>query len=451
MTSVVTYSMAFLAIYIFFVAILAWSSSKGETSSGYLIGDRNVGLLPTLASLASGFRDGAGLAAWVTLAVYFGFGALWLTVGMVIGLVVLGFLASGLRNLAAEQGFLTVGDLISHRIGIKTARTASLLIALTALLYAAAQLFVGGRVLASLMGVSSTNGVIASGLIVGAYLWLGGYKSVIRTDLLQWLVIMAVIGLPFALMGQYPKDLSPMPFFEIDSSTALGFTGISFLVVASSADVWQRIFSSASGTTARNALWLTAPVYLIISVAVVILGLTIASVAVDSNPSEALFDVFSVPSTSPVAVALLGVFIVAAVMSTLDTQIFLFASTFVREIARIQNEEEEAELAKGYRLTMAGTIIILGFVAVSIGDIVEFLFGAVTLGTVVLPVLFIAALSNSRETDGRLALSLLIGAVVYVWLFSSGAFENLVYTLVPSAVATVLCVAVVLFSPKTAE
>ena len=54
-----------IAAYLAVLGYIPYHSSRKETPSDYVIANRNVGTLATTASVASGFRDGAGIAAGV--------------------------------------------------------------------------------------------------------------------------------------------------------------------------------------------------------------------------------------------------------------------------------------------------------------------------------------------------------------------------------------------------
>jgi Na+/proline symporter len=440
-----SYSAIGILLYLIVLAIVAFRSTRRETTEGYAIGARRVGLLPTIASLAAGFRDGAGLAVWVSFAYFFGLGALWLTVGMAVGLVVLAMRAAWLRDRAAVAGYITVGDMIRERIGFRTARIASVVITITAFLYSAAQLYVAGRIFAEMLGVSTELGIALTGVVVGAYLIAGGYQTVIATDVFQWAIIGLIVLLPF--FGRLP-DVGPLLASVASPGlrNAVGFAGISGLVVFSSADVWQRIFSARSGKTIRAALLLTIPVYFVISVGLVLFGFAARSVLEGVPAEEAFFALFSTDAIAAPIVAIVGIFAAASIMSTLDTQVFLFASTVVKDFGRRANKQGEINFVKGARVVIVPLIGVLVLLAASIGDIIEFLFGAVTLGTTLTPILFLCvwAKGNMKNLDLVLGGVVVISSGVYAFLFANGYFTDIVMTLIPAATSAILCTLVII-------
>lgn len=439
------YSLLALIIYLLLIGWIAYKSSKRETAEQFAIGGRNVGLLGTVASLASGFRDGAGLAVWVSLAYFFGFGAMWLAIGLAGGLGALALKAHIVRERAVQGGFVTVGDLLRSKVGPYTAQISSLIIAGTALLYSAAQVFVSGRIFAEILSLPINAGILLTALVVAAYLVAGGYQTVIRTDVLQLGLIMAILVLPFFIGGSIQGSNLFESLLSPGWRTGVGFFGISFLVVYSSADVWQRIFSARSSSVARNALLTTIPIYFVIAIGLILLGFASRGVLVGVEPQDAFFELFTSTAAPAMVVAVLGVFAAASVMSTLDTQVFLFASTIAKDLLPKRESEAGTRFVRASRIVVIVLLGVLTLIATTIGDIIQFLFSAVTLGTVLAPILFIYTFWKTKKSDGvdkAITATLAIATVVYIVMFVRGDFADVLLTLVPAAVCLILCIAV---------
>lgn len=491
-------------IYLFALAITTYISIRQETPSAFINANRKVNVFSTMAALASSFRDGAGIAAWVTLSVFFGFGALWLTIGLGAGLALFAWFAPKIRELASNENFLTVGDLLSLRIGKKTAWVSSIIIVCTSLLYAAAQIYFSGQILSKALDIPFTLGIFIPVIVVSTYVVIGGYSVVTKTDVLQWLIIMLIPLLPFLANG--PRAFSDIvldfnTFTNIGFINGFGFAGISFLVVISGGDVWQRLFATSSPSTARIAFLLTIPVYFIISVGLVIFGLFVKQIAPTGvDPSTSFFEIFSSASVS--GAALLGIFIAASAMSTLDTQIFLFSSTIakdflqegypgymfakkssVRLISSLKrvpvlktkqsslhpntltdentdvtsepqktSESDESSIRVFSRFLVIITMILLGVLATTIGNIVEFLFGAVTLQTILTPILLIAVTNIHKQpktADSLFAFCLIASTVLYCIMFFAGYYESIIFTLIPALFSCTLCIIAYIWSKSS--
>jgi solute:Na+ symporter, SSS family len=440
-----------LVAYFLILIFLTLRSSRNESTSEYMIGARKVGVLATVASIAGNLRDGAGLAAWVSLGYFFGFGALWLTTGLAAALLLMAYYAPRIREDAAANDYISVTELLAKRVGSRTARLSVFIISITALLYAAAQVYVAGRLFAGIYGSSPAVGIAITALIVGAYLAIGGYAATILTGIIQWAIIMLIVILPFFFFGGVPR-VEASTLFSPDLLTGFGFFGISFLVCFCSADLWQLIFSASSQRTAKRSFALSVPVYYLISIGMIFFAVGVRSVVgTDISPSEAFFQLFSTPSIAPVLTGILGVFVLAAVMSTLDSQVFLFTSTLIRTILPESITTNDARMRGMTRVAIISTMIVLALIAAGIGNIVEFLFGAVTLSTVLMPILLLTLLFKKKYSvrqDLGITIALLIASVAYAYMFYAGWFKDISLTLLPAAISTVLCLVAITLIPK---
>lgn len=440
-------SLVILGSYTAVIVVLALLDVRRTSSEEFTIARRNVGWFPLMASVVGNLRDGAGIAAWVVLGIYFGYGALWLTFGLCVGLVVLAGIASKLRATAASHDYFTANQLLRDRFGSGTDRVATAIIAVSALLYAATQVHVASRIFGGLLGTPTFVSVLITTVIVGTYLAIGGFATSVRTGVFQWFVILLIVLIPW-LVARGAPSISVGSLTSPGATMAFGFAAISFLVTVSSTDLWQLIFSSRSERQARSGLLVSAPVYIVISIGMVLFAGSVRS-AVGQNvePGNAFFALFSSTTIPSIALAVVGVFVAAAVMSSLDSQVFLFCSSLA-SIAR-GSATTSQRTTHSLRLLIIGTMIVLAAVAATIIDLVEFLFGAVTLATILAPVLLYATWKGHRRiSDTGTAIAMVVTVVVYAILFATGKFENLLWTIVPALVMSVFVAVLHVVGPR---
>ena len=432
------FSPVVLVLYFVVVLLITFLSKGGKSAVAFSIGNRNIGTFATTASIASGLRDGAGIAIWLLLAAYMGYGTMWLAVGTSIGFFMFALGAKRIVRDAHEHNFVTQVDVYKKHFGPRTARLATFILSAMAFLVSAAQLSIAGAILGAVFGLGVVTSTIVVVGIVGAYLFIGGYDTVIKTDLFQWgLIFVIAIVLPLLFFGDGVSFAAPS-FLELATSDKFGFAGISALVVFMSADIWQRVFSAQNQKTGRNALLLSIPLYALISLGMVVFGIAVFGVMADADPTMLVQAMFTHGAVSGGVLALMSIFVLASVMSTLDTNVFMFSQFVARHMLRKAGKDTVRQ-TRGVLLVV---LVLLGVVATLVSDIVTFLFGAYTIGTVLVPLLGLYVLSRDtwRKSDGWFAAIVSLSSLIYIYFFVTGAFGNILMTLVPAGVSTMLVV-----------
>ncbi len=442
-----TPQMIFLSAIILYSLILITigiKAARGQSEEGFVIGSRNVGLIPTMGSLAASFRDGMGAVFWSGIAYTYGYGGLWLIFGAIISLFFLSFVGPKIRNHAEENGFVTVGDFLKNKLGGAGEKVVSLFVLIKSVLFISIQLYVIGIICANVFGVPNYYGVIGTSLVILVYLYFGGYSSVVKTDALQFFMIMGLIAVPFFIQ---PDMTSVLDFSTINAmgwQSSLGLFIIGIFYVIGGADTWQRLFSARDESVIRWAFPLSGLFLLVMTLTLIAIGYGMIGVLPgDIEPSQALFALFTyTEAVNPYVLAFFGVTIMAISMSTLDTEAYVFTSSFVRNFLPAQYSENRmsyVKISKGLiAFLLAGTAII----SLTITDVIQFLFDAVSLIYVIVPVLLFAIfgwIKPSVKQDIFLTASILVAACVYIYMFSTGGFVNLLYNCIPLGISFVLC------------
>lgn len=432
----------------FFLALVAlsfWRRGEG-TGQTYLIGDRKVGIFRTATALVAGFRDGAGLSAWVALSIAFGFGAMWLWIGLAAALVAVSVIAPKIRARAATANAYSLSSWLEAEIGSLTGRIATFVIAATAFLYAAAQFAVAAHIAGSLFGIGALVAVAAVSLTICTYIAIGGYLSVIRTDVFQWAIITIVcLTIPVQLAGGMPHLPSAETLFSPPLLLGIGLFAVAFLVTFSGADTWQRVMSTPSDRAARRSPLLAALLYFLISIALVVFGYNIGLAYPSVPPAQAFTNLFSILEQSSLIWGALGLLVAASAISTIDTQVYLFASALAPSFA---SKTEVARQIVLVRILSLVFTLATGAIALTVGDIVEFLFSAVTLITVLGPVILLVwrAPALARRSDIVVTTAIGLATLVYAAMFAVGLFANVILTMVPAVVCAIVLGAGLLFA-----
>jgi sodium/proline symporter len=198
-----------IVIFILYLAILlaitAFTARMSKSSSDFISGGKRIGGVAMALS-----ERATGESAWLILgltgeAFLIGIQAVWFALGCVIGILFIWFvMGNRLRQEAESSGALTVTSMIARKFpGAEKAigMISSLIIIFFLLFYITAQFYGGGKVLFDTFGIPQTWGIVIGSLVVVAYCMLGGFITVVATDVFQAvLMIVSLIVMPLILL-----------------------------------------------------------------------------------------------------------------------------------------------------------------------------------------------------------------------------------------------------------
>ena len=250
-------------------------------------------------------------------------GAWWLLVGS-LGLIVLGFFfAAKVRNF----GFYTLPQIIEKHYGAKVSLSFSIVIVLAWTGVTAAQIIAAGKIL-SVLGIGSSEvWMVVFTLIFLGYAFTGGQYSIIRTDILDIVLIFAGIfcglGVLLYKVGGLGQLFSVMPVdklsFPVSSSFGvmdlLAYLLVVGLTYVVGPDLYGRLFCARDGSTARKAAFWAAVLIVPLAFAISLIGMG-ASLLFPGISSEQAFPQLITGLLPSLAGGLVLAALVSAIMST---------------------------------------------------------------------------------------------------------------------------------------
>lgn len=425
-----------IGIYFILVLFIGWRAGRKETAQDFIIASRNVGFFRTTAS-AFAVLGGEMLITQAALAYTFGFGAFWFWLGIALGVVLLGLLSGKIKTIGDELGFINISEYFGFKWGNANRALSAFVIFITFFALLTIQFMAVGNILSPLFNISYPVIVITSGFVVLAYLLMGGYKAVIDTDLLQAILMIGLlVGLVFFM------DIGPVNFsqsiFTAGPITFISFSLIGFFLSFAAADMWQRIFSARSTRVVKNSFFIVAILFLIFGFAMTLIGIAARNHFSAIDPNEAFF--WGLSSLLPSW--LLGVAIVmvlATIMSTIDTEVFLVASSIAKDfISRKKEGASDSNLPKIIGRTMIILTITSALIAIFVRDIITALFALASFGLSIAPA--VAASFFWKLKPKAVFLSMIGGVLTFLALIIFGQFnpDNAVATLPGSLVFLIL-------------
>ena len=458
-------SLALYFVLMLAIGLYAWRKST-STVGEYMLGGRSLG--PAVTALSAGASDMSG---WLLLglpgaAFATGLPAAWIGIGLFVGALVNWIVvAPRLRVQTEELGdALTIPDWLSKRFperGTALRLTSALVIVVFFTLYTSAGLVAGGKLFDTALGGSYATGLWVTAGVVVAYTLFGGFLAVSLTDFVQGCIMMvALVIVPFvalsdaggwastvgAVRGVNPAFLSLFAgatTLGVISSLGwgLGYFGQPHIIVR-----FMAIRSVADVPTARAIGMSWMGVSLLGSLGVGLAGLAYASqtgLAVDDP--ETIFILLSELLFHPLVTGFLFAAILAAIMSTISSQLLVSSSSLTEDAYRLllRREAGQGELVLVGRIAVLAVALVALVFALDPDNSVLGLvanawagFGA-AFGPVVL-----LALTSRRVTGAGALAGLVVGAgTVIAWI--AAGLNGELYALVPgfgAGLAAVLAV-----------
>ncbi len=391
-------------IILYFAAMIAvgyYAFRKGRTSSsdGFFVAARKGGTLLMVGSLSATFMGSSVVVGMAGRGYNMGLpGAWWLLVGA-IGLAILGlFLARRVRRF----GLYTLPGLVEKQYGRAAALAASCVIVVAWISIVAAQIIAAGKILNVLLpswDLSLLMGLSAAVFVL--YTVLGGQYSIIRTDFIQFgiliLGILVCLGLVIndaggvsGLTASLPSDYFKFPvnagFGWYDWTLFLILTGATYVV---GPDIYSRLFCARDEKVARSSAVIAALMAVPIAFVVILIGMGAKVLFPDIAPEQAFPTV--IQELLPVGVSgLVIAALLAAIMSSADT-VLMTTSTILGVDIYGKSFPETGE-RRVLIISRAGVIVIGGFallLAMQLQGIISSLFYSYTIFTsgIVIPVL----------------------------------------------------------------
>ncbi len=381
MTTTVTVLIVYLGI---LAALAIWSRRETHTLEGFYLAGKKLPFWVVAFSTNATGESGWLLLGLSGMGYLVGAQAYWVVVGEIAGIAASWWLVSRrLKALGDETDAITVPDILTAKFADKgnlIRIVAVLIIVVMVTTYVTAQMVATGKAFSSFLGMNYETGVIVGSVFIIGYTFVGGYKAVSYTDVVQGvLMLLGLIAVPaaaiiasggwgevkFSLMQQDPALLD---MFAISNAPALiGIAslvavGLPFLGVP---QLLIRYMSARDDGEIKKARIMSVIVMLVFTVGAVTTGVAGRALFPGLEDHETIFPVISSNLFPPVISGMLLVVVLSAIMSTVDSLLLLASSAVVRDTyQKIMGSKESEE-----RLSNYGKIftVVIGVIAVVLG------------------------------------------------------------------------------------
>ncbi len=461
-------------VYILLMLLLGYVAYKRTSNlSDYILGGRNLGPLPSALSAVASDMSGWLLLGLPGAAYASGMDSIWIAVGLLVGTWLNWLLvAKRLRIYSAEANdSLTLPAFFENRFNDKThvlRVVSAFFILLFFLFYTSSGLVAGGKLFATVFDLDYKIAVVVGTLAVVSYTFFGGFLAVAWTDVVQGLLMFAALLLVPIMAIQADGGVEPMlqaielkspamldPFTN-GKGEAIGLLGIISLLG------WGLGYFGQPHVLARfkairheqdipmarriAVTWSAVGLFGALLVGFAAIGYFDGAMSTPLEDGEKAFMLLVNALFHPVIAGILLAAILAAVMSTADSQLLVSSSALAEDFykALFKKQATENELVWVGRFAVIGIAVLACILALNPKSQVLALvsYAWAGFGAAFGPALILALYWRKMTRLGALAGIIVGGTTVVVWgNISGGIFE--LYELVPGFIFAALAIFIV--------
>ena len=449
---------SFIAYIVVMVAIGLYFYFKTNDLSDYVLGGRGLG--PAVTALSAGASDMSG---WLLLGLpgmmyTSGLSGAWIVLGLYLGAYLNWYYVAKPIRVYTEKldDAITIPNYLSKRFEdnkhILQVLTA-IVILLFYTLYASSGLVGGAKLFEATFGISYDMALIVGTLVIVSYTFLGGYNAVSWTDFIQGILMMlALIITPLVVMEndggfwqtiETVKSIDPNHLSMFAGTTVigaislfawgLGYFGQPHILVR-----FMSIKKPEDIPTARRIGMTWMGLAIIGALSVGFFGMAyVKANGVALDDPEKIFIVLTQLLFNPWIAGILLAAILAAIMSTIDSQLLVSSSVLTRDIyqAVLRKNASDKELVWMGR----GTVILIALIAFSISmnpnssvlSLVSYAWAG--FGAAFGPLIVLSLYNKKINLHGAIAGIVVGTATVLIWKQLTGGLFDL-YELLPGFV-----------------
>jgi sodium/proline symporter len=338
-----------------FVAIAVWASRRTHSAMDFLLGNRRVGPWLTALSYSVNAVSASMLIAFGAMAFSWGFAALWVWLGMVLGYLLNGFyVAPRLRTLSISQGSVTLPQVLTSDAGERMQRLivrSTCFIVLTLLvLQTSAQLHAAMMAMTESFDVGPGTTVVFATALLTLCTFAGGYWFATLCDAVTAIALLLIVlflplpaivaaggldemRLGFAALGPDIVDALNGKSGVVAIALAIGVAGLGLGTIGQP-QAAVRLMAARDENVLRKVRWIAIGWIAVICAAVMVCGWS-AKVLYSglSHPEQALFALAS-RILPPTMGAFITLALLAAIVGGLASQFLVVASSLTADLKR---------------------------------------------------------------------------------------------------------------------
>lgn len=475
-----------IAFILYFIAMLAvgilfFVRQKNAGEKEYFLGGRSMG--PWVTAMSAQASD---MSAWLLMGLpgsilAFGFGQMWIGIGLGLGTIANWvFVARRLRCFSqAANDSITLPQYLSNRFASKSPVLqiiCAIIFLVCFTIYVASAFVAGATVFTTVFPTLSTStAMLIFAAIIIIYTFLGGFKAVCWTDFFQGLLMLvALLAIPIVIVATQTLDASTLSKVYVDAASGAEYAFGSSLFSSSWQDIASGLawglgyfgmphilvrFMSIKKPSMVKKSATVAIIWVILSLGATCLiayfgRMLVADTLLPAGMQKTVFIEFARTLFPAFIAGLLLAAIIAASMSTADSQLLVASSSFTSDIYRpvFRKKASEKEILWVGRGVVLIVAIIAYFIASSKGEGAQAIMNMVEnawggFGSAFGPVVILSLFWRRFTYKGAIA-GVVGGALTDVLWYAFLSSSTGVYELLPGFLVGLICAVVVTLIDK---
>jgi len=430
--------LVYLLAYILVLVGITVVSSRRETETEYINSAKNLSATEstwtTFASLLTGYNFVIG----VTFAYLYGFWYLMAFVGAGLAFVAFYYIYKNkLVSLQRDHDLLSIGDYFGIEYGALSRIFVNSILLIGLFLFLVLQLFVNTGLFTSLLHIEKIPALLITVGVVCVYLWFGGFKASVRTDIFQGILMLPIVLTVFVVPVHFSTDKIASAFDLSQFWFAVGLALLQFFSLLGQAESFQRVFAVQNIKALKKGLLWSFGLLAFVAGSIAYLGINFKFSGVVTDPST-LFTEGVLGALPTWLASLLTISLVAAFMGTIDSSAFAFGVL----MSRIRN-------IKIISVSSTRIYMLLGIVVSAIGSLYLFsflssVFALISLISVVGAALLVSVIFKPSRLE--IHVFLVTGTIVFILgLVFRFITDNPLTSLIPTATALTVLIVMMLF------
>lgn len=425
---------AFLLYISIVIAIGVFSTRKSRSSAGYILGNRGLSYWVTAIS-----ANASDMSVWLfmglPMAIYKeGLVHIWTAIGLIFFMFLnWHFIAPKLRRATEKYDSLTLPTFFDKRLGTN-ARSLRILGALFSTVFLTIYVSAGitgmGYLFESIFGLDYTLGCTVAIFAVLIYISIGGFTAICYTDFFQGLFLLAVIitvpvliffndttSDPSIMLNHLSEGFLPTDKASLWTCITLAFGwGVGYF---GQPHILNKFMAINDPNELTKSKWLGTAWQVLALGGAVFVGLSAHHFfQIPPDNAEIIFVDMVKSLFSPFFAAFILCAILAATLSTIDSQILVIASVIAEDFYAVLRKASDKKILLVSRVSAIGTCLVALMIALAkISSIYQLVYYCwVGMGSAFGP-LVIASLYFPKLTKNSAVAGMLVGGSVgLLWI-----------------------------------